>query len=114
MSSLPADAGQMELGAQVYRGACASCHDRGRGPSSDDALQISLAVAAYDPDPSSLLHLIREGIAPIPGGAARFMPAFGSSLTNPQLTALLIFIRAKAAEQPPWPDLEKHVKDSAE
>ena len=114
LSTVAADPGPSTLGAAVYRGACASCHDNGRAQSSRGALQMPLAIAAYDPDPASLLHLIREGIAPIPGGAARFMPAFGSSLTDAQLTALLTFIRADAAQMPPWPDLERAVRDSAQ
>jgi mono/diheme cytochrome c family protein len=112
LASSASTSAQIKEGEQVYQGGCASCHDRGRMESSQGALPMPLAIAAYDPDPGSLLHLIREGIAPIPGGAARFMPAFGASLSDAQLTALAAFIRQQGAHLPPWPDLEQAVKDS--
>jgi mono/diheme cytochrome c family protein len=105
---------QLARGALVYRTACASCHDQGRGPSSDSALQMPLAVAAYEPDPHSLLHIIREGILPIDGGARRLMPAFDASLSDEDLTALAAFLRKDAAGLAPWPDLERAVTDTRE
>ena len=105
---------QLARGALVYRSACASCHDAGRGPSSNAALQMTLAIATYDPDPHSLLHIIREGILPIDGGARRLMPAFDASLNDDDLTALAAYLRKDAAQLPPWPDLERAVEETRE
>jgi mono/diheme cytochrome c family protein len=103
---------QMALGASVYASACASCHDQGRRVSSDGALRLPLAVAVYDPDPRSLLRIVREGIVPADGERGRWMPAFGSTLDDEQLTALAAYLRRAAADAPPWPELARAVQES--
>ena len=40
------------------------------------------------------------------------MPAFGRSLTDEQLVGLLTYLRAAAADAPPWPDLAQQVRAS--
>ena len=69
-----ADGSTMRLGYEVYAMACARCHDVGRGPSSGSALPLQKAVALYDPDPRSLIHIIRDGIEPPSGEPGRWMP----------------------------------------
>ncbi len=101
-----------QLGATVYDDACAACHDRGRTESSSGALRLPLAVAVYDPDPRSLLRIVRDGIAPLPGQTGRWMPAFGSALSDEQLVALLTYLRAAAADAPPWRDLPQAVRET--
>ena len=101
-----------QLGATVYDGACARCHDLGRTVSSGGALQLPLAVALYDPDPRSLIRIVRQGIVPPLSQRGRWMPAFGATLTDDQLTALLGYLRSTAADAPPWPDLAKAVRDT--
>lgn len=102
----------LQLGRTVYAGACARCHDRGRDVSSNGALQLPRAIAIHDPDPRSLLRIVRDGIVPLPSRPGRFMPAFGTSLSDEQLVALLTFLRAHAADTPPWPELAARVRDS--
>jgi mono/diheme cytochrome c family protein len=109
---LPAGDVQMALGAAVYASTCAGCHDLGRTQSSNGALRLPLAVAVYDADPRSLLRIVREGVIPEEGSAGRWMPAFGSTLTDEQLTALAAYLRRTAAGMPPWPELAKAVKES--
>ena len=43
---------------------------RARRASSGSALRLPLAVAVHDPDPRSLLRIIRDGIAPLPEASA--------------------------------------------
>jgi mono/diheme cytochrome c family protein len=95
----------MQLGASVYAGTCASCHDTGRQISSSGALPLPLAVAVYDPDPRNLIHIIREGIIPPAGHPGRWMPGFADALTDEQLVALLTYLRRYAADAPAWPDV---------
>lgn len=103
---------QMTLGASVYLESCAACHDRGRLSSSNSALQLPLAVAVYDPDPRNLIRIVRDGIAPIEGASGRWMPAFGESLTDEQLTALATYLRRYAADASPWLHLDDIVKET--
>jgi mono/diheme cytochrome c family protein len=101
------------LGASVYAGACAACHDRGRRLSSSSALLLQLAVAAYEPNARSLIRIVREGIVPKGGAKGRWMPAFGRTLTDEQLFALATYLRKYAANGPAWADLDHAVRDSA-
>jgi mono/diheme cytochrome c family protein len=112
-ASLPsADAGdsQLVLGQHVYADTCARCHDMGRAIGSGGALQLPAAIALYDPDPRSLIHIVRDGIAPRDGEAGRTMPAFATILTNDQVTALAAYLRRYGAGQPAWPDLAAAVQ----
>jgi mono/diheme cytochrome c family protein len=100
----------VQLGAQVYAGSCARCHDRGRQESSGGALQLPAAVAVYDPDPRSLIHIIRDGITPPDAEPGRWMPGFANALTDQQVVALAAYLRRHAAQLPPWPDLPASVQ----
>lgn len=106
------EAAVMALGASVYQGACALCHDAGRRVSSGDALQLPLAVAVHAPDPRSLIRIIREGIMPIEGEAGRWMPGFGDALGDAQITALVTYLRRTASAEPAWPDLARQVRQA--
>lgn len=101
---------QLQLGSQVYADACARCHDKGREASSGGALQMPKAVAVYDPDPRSLLHIVRDGITPQFTEPSRWMPAFADMLTDEQLVALAAYLRRDAAGLPPWRDLPSAVE----
>jgi mono/diheme cytochrome c family protein len=102
----------MALGASVYRGACASCHDAGRKTASNGALQLPLAVAVHDPDPRSLIRIIRDGIEPADGEAGRWMPGYGDALSDAQITALVSYLRAAATDEPPWTDVARRVQEA--
>lgn len=108
-----AAARQLQLGERVYADACARCHASGRTPGSGGALQLPAAIAVYDPDPRSLIRIVRNGIAPGPAEPGRWMPGFAGILTNEQISALAAYLRHSAARQPPWKDLAKHVAAAA-
>lgn len=113
--ALAAPAGQeqvLALGASVYAGSCASCHDQGRQLSSSTALRLPLAVALHLPDPRNLIHIIRQGIQPTDGEAGRWMPPFEGSLTDEELTALLVWLRRQGTDAPPWQDVARTVKET--
>lgn len=114
--SLPAPAAtdpdlqRMQAGYAVYADSCARCHDLGRGAGSGGALQLQKAVALYDPDPRSLIHIVRDGIAPPDGEPARWMPAFGAILGDDQTAALAAYLRRYGAGQPQWDHIDDKVK----
>ena len=106
------DTAQMKLGASVYQGACASCHDAGRKISSSSAMQLPLAIAVHDPDPRSLIRVIRDGIEPADGERGRWMPGYGDALTDEQITALVAYLRRAATNEPPWADVARRVHEA--
>jgi mono/diheme cytochrome c family protein len=102
----------LALGAAVYAGSCAGCHDQGRGLSSDAALRLPLAVALHLPDPRNLIHIVRQGIQPPDGHTGRWMPPFEGSLSDDELTALVTWLRRQGTDAPPWNDVARIVKES--
>ena len=113
LSSQPVDPA-FEVGASIYADACARCHDRGRGVSSNSALQMPLAVALYDADPHSFVQIVRQGVQPPAGEEGRFMPAYGATLTDAQLVALAGYLRHAAADLPAWSGLDAAVAATRE
>jgi len=100
---------RMRLGYALYADACARCHDRGRDQTSGAALPLQKAIALYDPDPRSLLHIVDDGILPPDGEPGRMMPGFKAILDEEQAGALAAYLRKYGAGQPAWPELDKAV-----
>jgi mono/diheme cytochrome c family protein len=106
------DEATLALGASVYAGSCAGCHDPGRGLSSNAALRLPLAVALHMPDPRNLIHIVRRGIQPTDGHTGRWMPGFEGSLGDEELTALVTWMRRQGTDAPLWKDVARTVKES--
>jgi len=104
------DLARMQAGHAVYVNSCARCHDLGREATSGAALQLQKAVALYDPDPRSLIRIVRQGISPPDGEPARWMPAFGDILSDEQTAALAAYLRRYGAGQPQWEHIDDQVK----
>ena len=106
-----ASSSEAAAGAAIYAGACAACHDSGRGHFFQGGLNLRLSTSVNAPTPDNLAQIVLHGIAPADGERGAWMPAFAASLTEDQLVALLTWIRAEAAsEQPGWRDLSGSVR----
>ena len=103
------DLPRMRLGYELYANSCARCHDVGRAPSSGTALPLQKAIALYDPDPRSLIHIVDTGILPPDGEPGRWMPGFKAILSDEQAGALAAYLRKYGAGQPAWPELDQQV-----
>ncbi|WP_306397029.1 c-type cytochrome [Telluria beijingensis] len=101
---------RMQLGYALYANSCARCHDVGRAPSSGTALPLQKAIALYDPDPRSLIHIVDDGILPPSGEPGRWMPGFKAILDDGQASALAAYLRKYGAGQPAWPELDEQVR----
>jgi mono/diheme cytochrome c family protein len=93
----PPVATEFSEGAKVFEARCAQCH-RSKGATVPLALQTSIQA----PVPDSVVEVIRSGISPPTGALGRSMPAFGSQLSEAEITALAKFLRARFSTQPPW------------
>jgi mono/diheme cytochrome c family protein len=110
-SSAPADASVVARGAVVYRQQCASCHGanlqgqpnwrvrlpNGRlpAPPHDDS-----GHTWHHPD-DVLFGIVKNGLVPpyAPPGYASDMPAFGSTLSDEDIRAVLAFIESRWSPQ---------------
>ena len=95
-------------GNATYDGACADCHNLGRGQEGG-ALELPLGTALTIPTPRNLAYIIRDGILPREGERGGWMPGFKGALTEAQLTDLLIYLRALSG-QPAWADVAGEVR----
>jgi mono/diheme cytochrome c family protein len=88
---------EVSEGAKVFEARCVLCH-RSKGATVPLALQTSIQA----PVPDSVVEVIRDGIRPPTGALGRSMPAFGSQLSDAEITALAKFLRARFSTRPPW------------
>jgi mono/diheme cytochrome c family protein len=95
-------------GNAIYDGACADCHNRGRGEEGG-ALEMPLGVALALPTPRNLATIIRDGIVPADGARGAWMPGFAGALTDEQLVELLDYLRSLSGE-PAWADTAAQVR----
>ena len=109
-AAIDPDLPRMQLGYALYANSCARCHDVGRAPSSGTALPLQKAIALYDPDPRSLIHIVDDGIVPPDGEPGRWMPGFKAILDDGQASALAAYLRKYGAGQPAWPELDQQVR----
>jgi mono/diheme cytochrome c family protein len=96
-------------GAAIYAGACAGCHESG-GQVPFTVRSLAQHTVLVAPDPRNVLHVILKGIQPPERKVGGIMPAFGDTLTEPQLVALLTYLRARFSDQPPWPNVEAEIR----
>ncbi len=106
-ASTPASA----IGARIFEGACAVCHEPGRGPTLfgvKPSLALNSAVHADAPD--TLVRVILEGIHVPDLGELGAMPAFADHLDDRQIAELVRYVRARfAADRSAWPDLDTSI-----
>ncbi len=104
----PAD----NLGARLYDGACAACHQPGRGPALfgvRPSLALNSNVHAATPD--TLIRVILHGIDDPALPALGAMPGFAASLDDAQVAALVGYIRAQfAPDRPAWQGVTEAVR----
>ncbi len=88
----PAGLGAQGLGAQVFAGNCANCHDwNGKGAQSPYAALIG-SRTVNDPDATNLMAILLSGSrAPLPIQNA-FMPPFSRGHTDDELAAVANFV----------------------
>lgn len=106
------DADALRLGQELYAENCASCHGadlEGQRPDWKRRLENGRMPAPphdaaghtwHHSDPSLLL-ITREGIDAVVPGYESDMPAFGDSLSDQEIRAVLAFIKST------WPERER-------
>jgi nicotinate dehydrogenase subunit B len=90
--------------ARLYDGACATCHEAGRGAvlaGAGHALGLHTSLHAERPD-----TFLRAVLAGIDRPARGVMPGFAATLDDRQIAELAAYVRARfAPARPPWQDL---------
>jgi mono/diheme cytochrome c family protein len=94
----------------LYAGACATCHDNTGQHFSAHGIPLALSKVVSLPDPTNLIHIIREGIEPPAGTPSAQMPGFGDAFTDAQLASLVKYLRRNFSDQPPWRDVDGAIR----
>jgi mono/diheme cytochrome c family protein len=95
-AATPADDPRMRAGAAIYGDLCSACHkpDGSGVPFLIPNLADSGAVASREP--TTLMRVVLRGVRSVgtaPEPTAPAMPEYGSQLTDPQVAAVLTYIR---------------------
>jgi nicotinate dehydrogenase subunit B len=91
------------LGARLYQGACAVCHQVGGAPLFGSRPSLALNSNLHSAVPDNLIQVILHGIASPASSDLGYMPAFRDSMTDDQLAELVSYLRQQfAPDQPPW------------
>ena len=98
-------------GGTVFAGACASCHIENPTAAGRHMVRLGLSTSMNAPDPRNAIHVTLEGLWPQPGERGALMPGFASVLTDRQLGALLIYLRARFTDKPAWSDVPERVRE---
>jgi mono/diheme cytochrome c family protein len=93
--------------AEIFDGACASCHS---GAPQAVAIDLAHSTAVSAPDPRNAIRVVLAGILPPPGEPGPLMPAFAGALTDQQIADLMNYIRARFGHGPAWGDLIEQVR----
>jgi nicotinate dehydrogenase subunit B len=91
------------VGARLYQGACAVCHEVGGAPLFGSRPSLALNSNLHSTVPDNLIQVILHGIAKPAATDLGYMPAFRDSLTDGQIAELAAYLRRQfAPDKPAW------------
>jgi mono/diheme cytochrome c family protein len=93
------DAASADRGAAIYAATCSTCHDAKRALPYG-ALNLRLSTAVNAANPQNIVNVVMFGLPQAEGRASAVMPAFGSVLSDPDIVALLRFMRRSFGGNP--------------
>ena len=85
------------VGARIYQGACAVCHEVGGAPLFGSRPSLALNSNLHSAVPDNLIQVILHGIASPVTSDLGYMPAFKDSLTDGQVAELAAYLRRQFA-----------------
>jgi mono/diheme cytochrome c family protein len=91
-----------QRGAEIFAGACATCHHRGPGLPSSRPIELGLSSVVTAAAPGNFLHIVLAGIRPRDGEAGPLMPGFAALFNDAQLADLAAYVRSQFTRKPEW------------
>jgi nicotinate dehydrogenase subunit B len=94
------------VGARLYQGACAVCHEVGGAPLFGSRPSLALNSNLHSAVPDNLIQMILHGITQPAASDLGYMPAFRDSLSDGQIAELAAYLRRQfAPDKPAWTDI---------
>lgn len=98
------------VGARLYQGACAVCHEVGGAPLFGSRPSLALNSNLHSARSDNLIQVILHGIAEPVTSDLGYMPAFRDSFTDGQVAELAAYLRRQfAPDKPGWTDIHATV-----
>jgi nicotinate dehydrogenase subunit B len=98
------------IGARLYQGACAVCHQVGGAPMFGSRPSLALNSNLHSAAPDNLIQVILHGVASPVSSDLGYMPGFKDSLSTDQVAELVSYLRQQFAPgKPPWVDVHAAV-----
>lgn len=110
-TAAPAVSTQSLPGARIFEGACAACHDPGRGMALFGVRpDMATNTNVHADRPDNLIQVILHGIQDPAAEDLGFMPGFAGTLNDQQVGDLVRYLRAEhAADKPAWQKVDDSV-----
>ena len=96
-------------GAAIFAGACAGCHGAGAPMMLGGRPSLALGSSVTAATPRNATQIILWGLQPAPGERGPWMPGFAGSLTDPQIAAVLSYLRARFTDRGTWSHIEQDI-----
>jgi nicotinate dehydrogenase subunit B len=94
------------VGARLYQGACAVCHEVGGAPLFGSKPSLALNSNLHSAVPDNLIQVILHGIPAPASSDLGYMPGFKDSFNDRQIAELVSWLRRQfAPDKPPWSDV---------
>jgi nicotinate dehydrogenase subunit B len=98
------------MGARIYEGACAVCHQVGGPVLFGSRPSLALNSSLHSAVPDNLIQVILHGIENPVSSDLGYMPAFKNSFNDEQVTELVAYLRRQfAPDKAPWTDVASAV-----
>ena len=98
------------IGARLYQGACAVCHQVGGAPLFGSRPSLALNSNLHSATPDNLIQVIAHGIASPASSDLGYMPGFKDSMSIDQVSELVSYLRQQfAPDKPSWIDVRASV-----
>jgi nicotinate dehydrogenase subunit B len=101
------------IGARLYQGACAVCHEVGGPALFGSRPSLALNSNLHSAVPDNLIRVILDGIPAPASSDLGYMPGFKDSMSSEQVAELVSYLRQQfAPDKPPWKDVLAGVRQA--
>jgi nicotinate dehydrogenase subunit B len=98
-------AAQHPVGATLYAGACATCHEPGSPMMREGRPPLRLGTPLHEDDARDTIAIVLRGLEPPVGAAGPYMPGYGASFSDAQVAEVVAYLRARFSGRPAWSKL---------
>ncbi|MES3042368.1 cytochrome c [Sphingomonas faeni] len=102
------------VGARLYEGACAVCHEPGAAMMVAGRPVLPLGTPLHEDNPRDTIQIILQGLRPPVSARGPYMPAFADALDDRQVAEIVAYLQVRHGSGPAWKDLEKDVAKARE